>query len=199
MLKRLTLPILGGLFTAVMSAHANAGSSTIGAALTSERMPHDFGETRGTDFELNGSHTFDNHVIIGGSVKYYDTTSTHSSTLNVEATIGYVHAFNDIFSLTGSMGVGEHFQTSGTGNDFPYYVFRLGADIVVTPMITWNAVSLRYRDAFDTDNDYNTPELATGVTFKLDEHNSISTRIARDWKDGDASYTGLELGYKYHF
>ncbi len=95
--------------------------------------------------------------------------------------------------------MGERFQTSGQGNDFPYYVAHLGANVVVTPTITWNTISLRYRDAFDTDNDYNTPEVATGVTFKLDEHHSVSAQIARDWKDGQASYTGLQLGYRYHF
>ena len=48
-----------------------------------------------------------------------------------------------------SLGVGERFQTSGQGNYFPYYVARLSADVVVTPTITWNAISLRYRNAFD--------------------------------------------------
>ncbi len=60
-------------------------------------------------------------------------------------------------------------------------------------------MSLRYRNAFDTANDYNTPEVATGVTFRVDEHNSVSLRLERDWKDEVPSYTAVELGYKYRF
>lgn len=199
MLSKRTTLLLAAALSAAGAMPALAGSSTIGGAVTFERMPEDFGETRGTDFELNGSHSFDNHVVIGGSVKYYDTTSTDSSTVNTQASIGYNHAFNAYFSLTGSVGIGEHTQLTGSGNDFPYYVFQLAADIALSDRIVWNAVSLRYRNAFDTANDYNTPEVATGVTFKLDEHHSVSATIERDWKDGDASYTGIQLGYRYHF
>ena len=193
------LPLVAGLVATPVATHANAGGSSIGVSVTSERLPDDFGSLKSTDFELDASHTFDNHVIIGASVKYYDTAHSSDSTLNIEGTIGYVHALTDFVSLSASLGVGERFQTSGEGNDFPYYVARLGADVVVTPTITWNAISLRYRNAFDTDNDYDTPEVATGVTFKVDEHHSVSAQIERDWKDGEASYTGIQLGYRYHF
>ena len=52
---------------------------------------------------------------IGGSEKYHDTAHSDVSTMNVEGAIAYIHAVNDIFSVTGSMGVDEHFQTSGPG------------------------------------------------------------------------------------
>lgn len=197
--QRLALYALVVWLAITGSPSAYAESSAIGGAVTFERMPEDFDQIRGTDFELNGAHVFDNNVVIGCSIKYYDTTSTSSSTLNVEGTIGYTHAFDKILSVTGSVGVGEHFQTSGAGNDFPYYVFRLGADIVLTKSITWNAVSLRYRNAFDTSNDYDTPEVGTGISLRLDDHNSISAKIERDWREDEASYTGVEVGYKYHF
>ncbi|HEY6633128.1 MAG TPA: hypothetical protein VIZ90_16890 [Rhizobiaceae bacterium] len=195
----LAASLVAGLLASIAATPANAGGSSIGVSVTSERLPDDFNSLKSTDFEVDASHTFDNHVIIGASLKYYDTAHSGDSTLNIEGTIGYVHSFTDFISLTASVGVGERFQTSGQGNDFPYYVARLGADVVVTPTITWNAISLRYRNAFDTDNDYDTPEVATGVTFKLDERHSVSAQIERDWKDGEASYTGLQLGYRFHF
>lgn len=190
---------IAAAYCVAASGLAHAGSSSVGFAITSEREPDDFGKTRGTDFEINGSHTFDNHVSIGASVKHYNTTSTDSSSTNIEGTVGYTLKTSDKTSLTASAGVGGKFQNKGEGKDFPYYVFKAAADVEVAKKITWNALSLRYRNAFDTSNDYDTPEVATGVTFRVDESSSMSFKVSRDWKEGSPSYTGLEIGYKYHF
>ncbi len=179
------------------AAPAFAGSSTIGFAVTTERLPDDFNASKSTDFELNAGHVFDNHWLVAGSVKYYDTSHSNASALNIEGAIGYTHAFNDVFSLTGSAGIGSH--APDPGDAFAYYVFKLNADIKLTDIITWNAIGLRYRDSFDSADDYNTPEISTGVSFKLTDQHSVSLRVTRDWKQGDVSYNGIELGYKYHF
>ena len=191
----LAIAVLGPVVMA--NAPAVAGSSTIGVALTSERLPDDFSASKSTDFELNGSHTFDNHWLVSGSVKYYDTSRSGASALNVEAAVGYTHAFNDVFSLTGTAGIGSH--APDPGDAFAYYVLKLNADIKLTDVITWNAVGLRYRNSFDSADEYDTPEVSTGVTFKLTEQHSISARVMRDWKEGNISYNAVELGYKYHF
>ena len=68
--QRLVLRAFVICLAMVGSPSAYAESSTIGGAIIFERMPEDFDETRGT--ELNGAHAFDNHVVIGGSIKYYD-------------------------------------------------------------------------------------------------------------------------------
>jgi hypothetical protein len=80
-----TLPLIAGLLAIIGATHANAGSSTIGVSVTSERLPDDFGSLKSTDFELDASHTFDNHVIVGASVKYYDTAHSGDSTLKSRA------------------------------------------------------------------------------------------------------------------
>ncbi len=175
-----------------------AGRTSIGGAVTFERMPDDFDASKSTDWELNASHTFDNHFIIGAAVKYYDTSSSSDHNTNVQGSLGYTHDFGT-FALTGGGGIGQHFISSDDPTSFTYYFFTLAADIPITETIVWNAVSLRYRNAFDTANDYNTPEVATGVTFRVDEHNSVSLRLERDWKDEVPSYTAVELGYKYRF
>jgi len=174
-----------------------AGSSTIGFAVTSERMPHDLDASKSTDFELNGSHTFDNHWLVTGSVKYYDTSHVNASALNVEGAVGYTHAFNDVFSLTGTGGIGSH--APDPGRSFAYYFFKLNADIKLTDIVTWNAVGLRYRDSFDAADRYDTPEVSTGVTFNVTEQHSVSLRVMRDWRQGATAYDAIELGYKYHF
>jgi len=50
--------------------------------------------------------------------------------------------------------------------------------------ITWNVISYRFRDAFNNNDDYHTPQVATGVTFKLDAQSSISAKIMRNWREG---------------
>jgi hypothetical protein len=189
---------LAALTLVIVAAPVRADSTSIGGAVTFERLPDDFEASKSTDWELNASHTFDNHFIIGASVKYYDTSSSPDHNTNVQGSIGYTHDFGS-FALTGGGGIGQHFISSDDSTSFTYYFFTLAADIPITETVVWNAVSLRYRNAFDTANDYNTPEVATGVTFRLDEHNSVSLRLERDWKDEVPSYTAVELGYKYRF
>jgi len=186
---------IGTLLTG--AAPALAGSSTIGLAVTTERLPDDFNASKSTDWELNGSHTFDNHWLVAGSVKYYDTSHSTASAFNTELDVGYTHTFNDILTLTGTAGVGTH--SPDPGQTFAFYVFKLNADIKLNDVVTWNAIGLRYRNSFDSADNYDTPEVSTGVSFKLTDQHSVSLRVVRDWKEGDVSYNGIELGYKYHF
>jgi len=46
---------------------------------------------------------------------------------------------------------------------------------------------------------FNTPQVATGVSFKLDEQRTITTKIMRNWRDGSPSSTGVAVGFKQGF
>ena len=72
-------------------------------------------------------------------------------------------------------------------------------DLVVSKIVTWNAVGFRYRDAFDSSNDYLTPQLGTGLTFKVGQHGSISGKVDYNWKDWNPDSVGFSLGYKHAF
>ena len=87
--------------------------------------------------------------------------------------MGYRAPLGDLFSVTGSAGLGENIQASGSGDNFPYYVLRIGADVKATEDVTWNIITFRYRDGFDPDDNFLTPQVATGLSYDLDEHNSI--------------------------
>lgn len=192
------LASLAVLAASTLAGPALAGSTSIGGSVTFQRMPDDFDASKSTDWEFDVSHTFDNHVVVNASAKYYDTSSSPDHNTNVQGGIGYTHDFGG-FALTGMGGIGQHFISSDDSTDFTYYYFTLAADIPITEKIVWNAVSLRYRNAFDTANDYNTPEVATGVTYRLDGHNSVSLKLERDWKDEKPSATAIQVGYKYRF
>lgn len=177
---------------------ALAGSTTLSGNVTTERVPDDFSDTKGTDWGLGIAHTFDNHFIIAANGKYYDTARTTDYKVNVDASVGYTHNFG-AFALTGMAGIGQHFIESDDPSNFPYYFFSVAADIPFTRQFTWTAFKLRYRNAFDTANDYNTPEIATGISYWATDHTAITLFIERDWTDGEPAYNGIELGFKHKF
>jgi hypothetical protein len=186
--------------TAILATNcvATASSNSIGMTVTTDRDPEDFAVPKDTKYELNGSHTFDSGIILGSSFQYTDTAFGDSASQNFEGTVGYRLPINSGFSLNGSAGIGEHWRESPS-TYFPYYVLRVAADVELSQNITWNAISYRFRDGFDRDDNYDTPQLATGITYKLDGQNSISVKIMRNWKEDQPSSTGASFGFKQKF
>ncbi|BCH20628.1 hypothetical protein [Mesorhizobium sp. L-8-3] len=176
---------------------AFAGNNSIGLEIANDREADDFSESKDVKYQIDGAHTFDNGVILAGSFQYTDPARGGKDSQNVEATIGYRLLLGQVFSVVGSSGIGARF--SGSDDVFAYYVLKVGADLRMTDRVTWNAIGYRYRNAFDTDNDYDTPQLSTGLSFKVDHANSVSTKFYRSWKDGNPDETGLALGFKHEF
>jgi hypothetical protein len=197
-MKPMKAGILAGAAIVATTACAAAGDSSIGVGIISDRDPGNFGDPKSTKYEVNGSHTFDGGLIFGGSFQYSDTAFSDRTSQNLEGTIGYRVPFGAAFSVIGSAGLGEHWQQN-PNLDFPYYVLRVAADFKLSQSITWNVISYRFRDAFDRNENYDTPQVATGVTFNIDAQNSISAKIMRNWKDGQPSSTGMALGFKQRF
>ena len=193
------IPLLIALAMAGSTSDAMADSSSIGVSLTSDRVQQNLGVPESTEFEVNASHTFDTEVILGASAQYSNKAFSDSATTNLEATIGYHLPFNDVLSAIGSVGIGDRLQVSGDGSDIAYYVLRAAVDLKLSEKVAWNAVAFRYRDAFEPSDDYLTPQLATGVTFKVDDHNSISSKVEYNWKDWHPDTVGFVLGYSHSF
>lgn len=177
---------------------ALAGSTTLYGNVTTERRADDFSDTTGTDWGLGLTHTFDNNVVVALAGKYYDTARTADYRVNVDGSLGYTHNFG-AFALTFMAGAGQHFIESRQPENFPYYFFTGSLDIPITKQLTWTAVKLRYRNAFDNSNDYNTPEVATGISYWVSEQTAITLVVERDWTDGRPAYDGIELGFKQKF
>jgi hypothetical protein len=194
-----TFSLLSEILLVLLSSPATAGSTSVGVSFTADQKATDLDLPKDRKAEISASHSFDNGVILGASGEYTNTAFSDSATVKLEGTVGYRVELGGAFSVTGSAGVGENIQTNGSGDDFPYYVFRIGADVKVSEVVTWNIATFRYRDAFDPDNDFLTPQLATGLSYDLDEHNSISGVAQYNWKDWEPDSVGLELGYKYRF
>jgi hypothetical protein len=197
-MRHLTTAILLAAAALATANDAAADSDSIGVTITSDRDPKDFAVPKDAKYELNGAHTFDSGLILGGSFQYTDTTFSDRTSQNLEATIGYRVPLAVAFSMTGSAGIGEHWRQDPS-TAFPYYVLRIAADLELSKDITWNVISYRFRDAFDRNDNYDTPQVATGLTFKLGGQSSISAKLMRNWKDGEPSSTGVSLGFKQRY
>jgi len=118
---------------------------------------------------------------------------------NLEGTLGYGLKLTHGVSLSGSAGVAERFQPATSGGDFPYYVLRVRADIDLSERWSWNVITYRYRNAFDTANNYDTPEVSTAITLKIDNSSFIYTKYFFNWQNGPPDTQGFGIGYKYRF
>jgi hypothetical protein len=197
-MRSLQVSILTVATVLATTCNVVAESNSIGITVTSDRDPDKFENPKNLKYELNGAHTFDNGVIAGGSLQYNDRAFSDRTRENLEGTLGYRVPINTVLSATGSAGVGEHWRQNPSAA-FPYYVLRVAADLEVNQTITWNVISFRYRDAFNPSEHYNTPQIATGLTFKIDERNAISAKVMRNWRDGAPSSTGVSLGWRLRF
>ena len=75
----------------------------------------------------------------------------------------------------------------------------IGADIHLTDALTWNAIAFRYRDAFDPDDDYLTPQIATGLSLDVAENLAVFGKVKLNWKDWDPDTVAFETGFKLGF
>jgi len=190
---------LAAVFGLAATGNAFCDSNSVSLTATSDRQEADLSVPQSAKVELAVAHEFDVGIILGGSMEYANVAFSDSATLNLETTLGYRVRVNDVISLLGSVGVGERLQVSGSGDDIPYYVLRAAADLKLNDAVTWNAVALRYRDGFDPDDDYLTPQVATGFTFSLDDHNAVSTKVQYNTKDHEPDTVGFALGYSHGF
>ena len=197
--RTLSPVLLAGLVLIFLGSPAAADSNSVGVSFTTDRNAHDLDVPKDAKLKITASHSFDTGVILGASGEYTNNAFSDSATVKLEGTIGYRAKLGELFSVTGSAGLGENIQASGSGDNFPYYVFRIGADIKATDDVTWNIATFRYRDSFDPDDDFLTPQLATGLSYDFDEHNAISGALQYNWKDWKPDSVGLEVGYKYRF
>jgi len=128
-------------------------------------------------------------------------------------TLGYTLPLNETVSLTATGGIGLAWGTTNYNNNavlangqqsFFYYQGALEADIKITPQLTWNALNVQYKNAFNVD--YLNPSAFTGLTYAIDKHNAVQTKLNYSWYDNGAGASNLvgnkesiSLGYKYSF
>jgi hypothetical protein len=156
----------------------------------------DFGTKSKDTFGATYAHKFAGGYSAGAAISTSQDTS-NTVTQNIEVQGGYSTSVLTGLTVGGKIGVGERFTT----DNFSYYAVYGAADYKVNDDLTVNAVSYRYRSAFDTDtNGYQSNQIGTGITYNINSTYAITTKIARNFdKDfnqtGDAFTTGLTIKF----
>jgi hypothetical protein len=192
-------PLLGLAACVALAMPAKAGDWAASVETLFDRAPDNFSEPIATKYQFNIARTFANGFVVGVSAEPEIKTDNGGVSSKLEATVGYIWRLGHFASLGGSAGAGERFQEESSGGNFPYYVLRVRADIDLGDRWSWNLITYRFRDAFNTKNDYNTPEVSTAITLKLDDSRSVYVKYYYAWKDGDPDNQGIGVGYKITF
>lgn len=116
---------------------------------------------------------------------------------NAEASVGAKIPLTPYVSAKGSAGVGQQWVP---GDDFAYYVARLGIDARLTSNWTWNVAEYRYRNSFSSGKDYEQHRIGTGVTYNFNEKHSVFGKVYHDFNTGLGNEdNGVLFGYKFTF
>jgi hypothetical protein len=170
-----------------------------------------YGQLADSYISANIGYSFAPNWSIGGSIKSTAKISGLSSE-TATASLGYKYKLTDNFSVTTTGTLGAVFGNTGYSNNVPnstgtdaylYYQIAGQADFKVTPQWTWNALNVTYKNAFAFY--MSSPSIATGLTYAIDAHNAVYTKVTYGWKDinNGAGYipttTTVAFGYKYGF
>ena len=163
--------------TPVAAATSSESTDSLTAAYGQDTAVGNLGSKTDDIYQLTYSHKLGNGFSVGGMAQ---TTQDTGNTVkqNLEAQAGYaLPAFAGV-AVSGKVGVGEKFQSS----NFGYYALYGAADYKVMDKLTWNAVSYRYRSAFDTASyGYQSNQLGTGVTYDLASNYAVSAKVYRNY------------------
>ena len=179
----------------VASAAAPAASADSLTVTYGQDLGNNFGAKVDDAYGVTYKHNLGGGFSVGGAAS---TTQVQGSTLkqNLEAQVGYaLPAFSGV-TVSGKVGVGERFTTT----NFPYYALYGAADYKLMDGLTLNAISYRYRNAFDTTNSYESHRLGTGVTYDITSNYSVGVSVTRSYDNtwtatGDAVTGALTMKF----
>jgi len=149
--------------------------------------------------KANSAHTFDNGLIWGSSFQYTDKVNGFRQ-YQPETTLGYNIKLNQVWSVPLSAGLGYRWDTDPRAvpsQAFGYYVLNAGLNLKISGNWTWNVISARFRDTFE--GRWQTPKVATGLTYAIDRQNSVYGNIGYAWRNGQPNKISVAFGYKYGF
>ena len=183
---------LFAILALTMAGTAFAGSAGVGFEFERERSnnsPNTFENT----VSVAPYYKFDNGVK--ADIKFYGSREDGSKTLEnkVEARIQKMWTVFPNAKLGARVSVGELFSST---KDFSYYTFEPKASYDLTSALSLQA-AYRYRNAFDTANDYQTRTTKLGFDYAVTKKDEVGVRYLM--KRGDSDTNGVEFAYTRSF
>jgi len=165
---------------------------TIGIQYDSDPVTNSNAKQQDTQASINWVHQLGGGLAVGAKAAMADTANGGNVFKgNAEADAYYTMPVFAGLNLKAAVGIGAK-QNSGSAA-FDYYALYTGADYKLNDSITLNAINYRYRNAFDTINNFESHQLATGVTYNLDTYNAVQGQFSRtfdtSWNATQDSFT----------
>lgn len=135
-------------------------------------------------------------VTLDVKSEFIDINDTDNSVTQLEGGANYQYNLNNDFGLYGRVGLGNNWVSEDTKTDFVYYSLE--------PGVKWypndnSAVGLayRFRDSFDTADEYQTSTFRLNGEYSFDNVNSVVAGY--DYTLGDQEYNTYKIGYLARF
>jgi hypothetical protein len=175
-----------------LTGSAFAGSGGVGFEFERERgndSPNTFENT----VSVAPYYKFDNDIK--ADIKFYASREDGDKTIEnkVEARIQKMWEVFPKTKLGARVSIGEKFTST---KDFAYYTFEPKASYALTNALSLQA-AYRYRNAFDTDNNYQTRTTKLGFDYALTKNDEVGVRYLM--KRGDSNTNGIEFAYTRGF
>ena len=175
--------------------------SITGTAFAGGGVGFEFERERGN----NSPNTFENTVSVApyykfdngvkADIKFYGSREDGDKTIEnkVEARVQKMWEVYPAVKLGARVSIGEKFTST---KDYSYYTFEPKASYGLTDALSLQA-SYRYRNAFDTANNYETRTTKLGFDYELTKKDEVGVRYLM--KRGDSDTNGVELAYTRSF
>ena len=170
---------------------------TVDTGYEADKSKYGFNDRKNNTYNFTFNHSFAggfNAGFAAGTGQVYNHGHLDQT---LEAQGGYSLPSILGVSLSGKVGVGEHFTY---GKNYPYYAVYGNIYYKVGKNITFNAVQYRYRNAFDSANLFESHQIGTGMTYNVVGNHSVYGVLYRNL---DNKYNpvdnGVTVGYKYDF
>jgi len=135
-------------------------------------------------------------VTLDLRTEYQDITDTDTSVNQLEGGASYLYNLNSDWGIGGRIGLGNNWVSNITKTDFQYYSVQ--PEVKYYPSKDSSVgVAYRFRDSFDTEDNYQTNAFRLNGEYAFDNHNSIVGGY--DYSIGDVEYNAFKVGYLARF
>jgi hypothetical protein len=135
-------------------------------------------------------------VILDVKTEYQDISDTDASVNQLEGGATYLYNLNSDWSVGGRLGLGNNWVSDVTKSNFQYYSVQ--PEVKYYPSKDASlGLGYRFRDSFETGDNYQTSAFRLNGEYSFDKHNSIVGGY--DYSIGDQQYNAFKVGYLARF
>jgi len=137
-----------------------------------------------------------NSILLDVRTEFQDVKDTDTSVNQLEGGASYFYKMNSDWNVGGRVGLGSNWVADVVKSDFQYYSVQ--PEVKYAPAKDYNVgIAYRFRDSFDTQDNYQTSTFRLNGEYAFNPHNSVVAGY--DYSVGDIEYNAFKVGYLARF